>query len=63
MLLESIDSIRRKQARKQAENHIRYLKGTMSLEKQQPDSKLLEELLKQEEERLLRGPGSKLWEN
>lgn len=62
MLTESIDSIRRRQARKQVTNRMRYLKGTMSLEEQLPDSKLLAELQKQEEERLLRGPGSKLWE-
>lgn len=61
ILTESIDALRQKQARKQAENHIRYLKGTMSLEQQQPDTKFLEELLKQEENRLLRTPGSKLW--
>ena len=62
MLREPIDAILRKQARKRAETHVRYLKGTMSLEKQQPDSKLLGELLKQEEEKLLRDGGSKLWE-
>jgi transcriptional regulator with XRE-family HTH domain len=60
-LLESVESIRLKQARKLAEKHIRYLRGTMSLEKQQPDSKLLEILLKEEETRLLQGPDSALW--
>jgi transcriptional regulator with XRE-family HTH domain len=62
VLRESIETIRRKQARKLAEIHIRYLKGTMSLEAQQPDSRLLEEILKQEEDRLLQGKGSELWE-
>ncbi len=62
MMRESIDSIWRKQARKQAEKHIRHLKGTMNLEEQQPDSRLLEQLLKQEEARLLQGPGLELWE-
>ena len=62
MLLEPIDVIRRKQARKKAEKQIRYLKGTMNLEAQQPDSRMLEELVKQEEERLLQGAGSELWE-
>lgn len=60
-LKEPIEKIRRDQAKKQAQKHIRYLKGTMSLEEQEPDSKLTERLLKQEEERLLQGPGSKLW--
>ncbi|HSX12200.1 MAG TPA: helix-turn-helix transcriptional regulator [Rhabdochlamydiaceae bacterium] len=62
LLLEPIDSIRKKQAKKKAEKHIHYLKGTMNLEVQQPDSRLVEELLKQEEDRLLKKPGSELWE-
>lgn len=62
LLQDSIDAIRRKQAKKIAENHIRYLKGTMHLEDQQPDTRFIEELLKQEEERLLQGPNAKLWE-
>lgn len=61
LLEASIDAIRRKQARKMAESQVRYLKGTMNLEDQQPDAKFIEELIKQEEERLLRGPNSKLW--
>jgi len=60
-LRESIDEIRSKQAKKQAEKHMAYLKGTMSLEEQQPDSRFLEGLLKQEENRLLQGPGTELW--
>lgn len=60
MLKESIDVILQKQARKQAEHHIRYLKGTMNLEKQSPDSKFLQELLKEEEARLLIHPQD-LW--
>ncbi|HEY5235029.1 MAG TPA: helix-turn-helix domain-containing protein [Rhabdochlamydiaceae bacterium] len=62
LLQESIDVIRRKQARKVAEKQITYLKGTMNLEGQQPDSRFIEELLKQEEERLLHGSSAKLWE-
>jgi len=62
ILLDSIDVMRRKQARKIAQKRICYLKGTMSLEDQEPDSRFIEELLKQEEDRLLRGPNSKLWE-
>lgn len=62
LLQDSIDIIRRKQARKIAEKHVRYLKGTMNLEDQQPDSRFIDELLKQEEERLLKKSNAKLWE-
>lgn len=62
LLQYSIDAIRHNQARKIAEKRVRYLKGTMNLEDQEPDSRFIEELLKQEEERLLQGPNAKLWE-
>jgi transcriptional regulator with XRE-family HTH domain len=62
LLQDSIDSIRRKQAKKVAEKQVMYLQGTMNLEDQQPDSRFIEELLKQEVERLLQGPSAKLWE-
>lgn len=62
LLQDSIEAIRRKQAKKMAEKQVRYLKGTMNLEDQQPDAKFIEELIKQEEERLLQGPNAKLWD-
>ena len=62
LLEDSIDNIRRKQARKMAEKQVGYLKGTMNLEDQQPDPRFIAELIKQEEERLLQGPNSKLWD-
>jgi transcriptional regulator with XRE-family HTH domain len=62
LLQDSVDAIRRKQARKMAEKQVCYLKGTMNLEDQQPDSRFIAELIKQEEERLLQGPNSKLWD-
>lgn len=62
VLNDSIDVIRHKQARKIAEKQLSYLKGTMNLEDQQPDPRFIQELLRQEEERLLQGPNSKLWE-
>lgn len=62
LLQDSIEAMRRKQARKMAEKQVRYLKGTMNLEDQQPDAKFIEELMKQEEQRLLQGPNSKLWD-
>lgn len=61
LLQDSIDVIRKKQAKKKAEKSIRYLKGTMNLENQQPDSRFIAELVKQEETRLLQGPNAKLW--
>jgi transcriptional regulator with XRE-family HTH domain len=63
VLQESIDTIRQKQARKMAEKRVRYLKGTMALEKQEPDSKLTAELLKQEVEHLLKNSNAKLWDD
>lgn len=62
LLMEPIDRIRRKQARRVAEDNVRYLRGTMSLEQQEPDKKLIQELIKEEEEELLRSPGRKLWQ-
>lgn len=62
LLQDSIEAIRRKQARKMAEMQVRYLKGTMNLEDQQPDARFIEELIKQEEERLLQGANAKLWD-
>jgi transcriptional regulator with XRE-family HTH domain len=61
ILRESIDVIRRKQARKMAERRMHYLKGTMNLEEQQPDAQFIETLL-QEEIRFLQGPTYKLWD-
>lgn len=62
VLHDSVDIIRRKQARKVAKKQVLYLKGTMNLEDQQPDPNFINELVHQEEERLLHGPNAKLWE-
>lgn len=62
LLKESIDTICRKQARKIAERRVQYLRGTMNLEDQGPDKRLLEELIKKETEALLHNPGGNLWE-
>lgn len=62
VLHEPIENIRRKQAKKIAQKRVRYLKGTMNMEEQQPDDRFIEELLKQEENQLLQGPNVKLWE-
>lgn len=62
VLKESIDAIRRKQAKKMAKKRVHYLKGTMNLEEQKPDEAFLDTLLQEEENRLLQGPAHKLWE-
>ncbi len=62
MLKKTIDAIRRQQAKQVAQRHVQYLKGTMNLEKQEPDIQLLDELVKEEENELLNGSGTKLWE-
>lgn len=63
VMRESVEAIRQRQAKKQAEKHVKYLQGTMNLENQSPDPRFLGELQDQEEKRLLYGPGSKLWED
>jgi transcriptional regulator with XRE-family HTH domain len=62
LLSEPIETIRRKQALRIAEKHVRYLQGTMGLEKQEPDKKLVNELIKSEVEELLHSSGNKLWQ-
>lgn len=59
---ESIESMRGNQAKKVAAKHMRYVKGTMNLEKQKPDKAFSEGLEKHKEEELLHGPGKDLWE-
>lgn len=61
LLQDSIDNIRKAQAKKIAKNNVGYLAGTMSLELQNPDNAFIEGLIKQEEERLLHGPDLQLW--
>ncbi len=58
----NLEAIRNKQAQIKAEKKIRYLHGTMSLEKQSPSPKLLQELIKDEVQNLLESSGSALWE-
>jgi len=55
-------TIRQKQAKKQAQKKVQYLQGTMSLEKQQLDQKLMDELVDDEATKLLESSGSELWE-
>jgi|SaaInlLV_10m_DNA_2_1039722.scaffolds.fasta_scaffold00107_6 transcriptional regulator with XRE-family HTH domain len=60
-LKDPIDIVRSKQAKKKANEKISYLRGTMNLENQEPDKKLIRELIKEEEGKLLHGSSSKLW--
>jgi transcriptional regulator with XRE-family HTH domain len=57
---ESFETLIVRQARQKAEKRVRYLRGTMNLEKQEPDQQLIEEIVKKEIEELLHSP--KLWE-
>lgn len=57
-----LKTIRENQAKLKAEQKIRYLHGTMSLEKQAPNQKLLNELLDEEVKKLLDSSGSALWD-
>ncbi len=60
---EGLETIRRNQAMAKAKRKIQYLRGTMSLEKQEPDQVLLRELIKEEMKDLLESMGPKLWED
>ena len=63
VLRKSIDAIRRDQAKSITEQRMRYLRGTMSLEKQEPSKKFMKRLAEQKEDELLQDSGSKLWED
>lgn len=54
------DDILRAKAEKIAKKRIKYLEGTMALEKQKPEKKWLDEMIEKETEELLRSP-SKIW--
>jgi transcriptional regulator with XRE-family HTH domain len=59
---DDLDSIRRKQALRKASKRIDAIAGTMALEDQKPSQELLDELLKDEADELLREGGAKLWQ-
>ncbi len=59
MLREPVETLLIKTARQKAEKRVRYLIGSMNLEKQEPDSQLIQELIKKEIEELINSP--KLW--
>ncbi len=57
-----LDTFKKTQAKLKAEKKISYLHGTMSLEKQSPNQKLLKELFDEEVRKLLDAPSSNLWD-
>ena len=59
---EDLEKVRRNQARIKAQKKIQYLQGTMSLEGQEPDSEFIQELVNDEEKKLLDSSNAKLWE-
>ncbi len=58
----SLEEIRHRQAGKKAKKRIEYLQGTMSLEKQMPDQRLLKEMIEEELKKLLGSSGPELWD-
>jgi transcriptional regulator with XRE-family HTH domain len=60
VLKGSVDALLLKRARQKAEKRVRYLRGSMNLEKQEPDALLIEALVKKEAEELMRS--SNLWD-
>jgi transcriptional regulator with XRE-family HTH domain len=59
---DDLETIRKEQAHKKAEKKINYLLGTMALENQQPDQKLIQELIEDEEQKIFQSNSSNLWE-
>lgn len=60
---KNLDEALREQAAKTASKKIRYAAGTMSLEDQLPDEKLIQSLAKRETERLLIEKSTKIWDD
>jgi len=58
---QDLDSIKQRVAKKVAKKRIDYIHGTMSLEKQSPDSEMINEMLRQEEQSIINNFESKLW--
>jgi uncharacterized protein YjgD (DUF1641 family) len=63
MVAGSPETMRKNQAEKKAKKKVQYLKGTMSLEKQEPRQELLEEFIDDEIKNLLDSKTSRLWED
>ena len=63
ILKDKKEKILDRQAEIKAKEHINYLKGTMSLEKQAFDSKFTKLLIKEEKADILKSDNVKLWED
>jgi transcriptional regulator with XRE-family HTH domain len=61
VLREPVETLLLKRARQKAEKRVRYLQGSMNLEKQEPDPQWTQELIRKETEELLHS--HKLWED
>jgi len=57
-----LEEVRYRQAVNKAKRMVEYLQGTMSLEKQTPDQKLLKEMIEEEVKKLLDSSGPELWD-
>lgn len=58
---KSVEDTVRAQAEKAARKKVSRVTGTMALEKQRPDDRLIEELVRAETEKLLRARSSEIW--
>jgi len=59
---ESLEKIVERQARKAAAARVRRVSGTMAMEEQLPETKMIEELVNAQTESLRRNPSSEIWE-
>jgi predicted DNA-binding mobile mystery protein A len=60
--LGDLDELLRRQARAAAVKRVKRVTGSMAMEAQRPDDGMLEDLVKAETEKLLRGRSSEIWE-
>lgn len=56
------DEVIQEQATRIAKKRIGYLRGTMALEKQEPKSLMIKELIKEEEKQIMNSTSVKIWE-
>jgi transcriptional regulator with XRE-family HTH domain len=61
VLSKDIELILNERAEKVARKRLEYLQGTMALEAQNPDENLIDELVSEEKERILRSESPGMW--
>lgn len=59
---KNFDTVLEEQANRMAKRRVGYLRGTMSLEKQEPKNVMLQELIKEEERNILNSDSVRMWE-